>query len=67
MQEPGQTSINLDLDLSVEEYFNKEVETIVIALQREGLEYNQDGELVNVVSPYAMGIEQEGNIDNVTK
>jgi len=37
--------------------FNAETETIVANLHRQGLEYGPDGELVDVVTPWAMGAE----------
>jgi len=49
------------IGMTVEEYFNAQMATIEVRLQREGLEYNADGELVHFDSPYAMGV-QEGDV-----
>ena len=48
--------------IEIEEYFNAQFETIAVALHREGLEYNDDGNLVKFDTPYAMGAKQGGDI-----
>jgi len=49
------------IGMTVEEYFNAQMATIEVRLQREGLEYNANGELVYFDTPYAMGV-QEGDV-----
>jgi len=44
---------------SIEEYFNKRAETIVSVLLREGLEYDDKGNLVKIDFTYTMGAKAE--------
>ena len=54
MVDPG------DTDMEVEEFFNAQMETIAVALFRDGLEYDNEGNLVKFDTPYAMGAKQGG-------
>jgi len=47
--------------LSVEEFFNCLMETISLRLQKEGLEYDNDGNLVECHTPYSLGIDTSEN------
>ena len=51
-----------DGSMSVEEYFNAQCTTIAVALQRAGLEYSGNGELVRFDTPYAMGVKDGEDI-----
>jgi len=54
---------NMNVDnMSVEEFFNAQCETIAVALHRAGLEYNRNGKLGWIDTPYAMGIKQGEDI-----
>ena len=48
--------------VEVEEVFNARMETIAVALYREGLEYNHDGNLVKFDTPFAMGVKNGEDI-----
>jgi len=51
--------------MSVEEFFNSEMETIAVRLREEGMEFDQDGNLVKVDTPYAMGADVDGEKEEI--
>jgi len=51
--------------MDVEEFFNSEMETIAVRLREEGMEFDQDGNLVKVDTPYAMGADVDGKEEGI--